>query len=78
VTIRQFVSNLFQFRIKEGEQGWEEASQLLGKTGQWSLTGSPKKFEEIIIELCKRIERLEAHGDSGGTTRGTENLQPPA
>mgnify|MGYP007070561488 CR=1 FL=1 len=63
MTIRQFCSQLFDYRIKDGESGWDEAAQQLSRNGTWSITGSPKKFQEIIIELCKRIEKLEEHDD---------------
>lgn len=59
MTLKEAISNIFDFRIKDGDAGWDEAAQLLSKTGQWSLSGSPRKFEKIILELCKRVERLE-------------------
>jgi len=59
MTIRQFVSQLYGYRIKDGEQGWDEMTQQLSTNGTFSITGSPKKFQDIIIELCKRVEALE-------------------
>ena len=59
MTLRDFVSTLFDYRIKHTETAWEEASQALARSGLWSLSGSPSKFEKIIVELCKRVEKLE-------------------
>lgn len=59
MTLKQFASDIFGYRIKEGETGWDEAAQMLSKTGTWSITASPRKFEKLVLEMCKRIEALE-------------------
>lgn len=59
MTLKQFVSETLGYRIKEGDAGWDEMAQQLSNMGQWSLTASPKKFEKIFLELCKRVEKLE-------------------
>ncbi|MEK7106548.1 MAG: hypothetical protein AAB895_04320 [Patescibacteria group bacterium] len=69
--LRDVVSNLFQYKIKHGYQGWDEMANSLSKSGVWSITGSPRKFQDIIVELLKRVERLEH--DAGYDT----TIQPP-
>lgn len=64
MTLKQAISQLFDYRIKESDAGWDEAARVLGNQGQWSLSASPKKFENIIMELIKRVEKLEEHGDT--------------
>lgn len=59
MTLREFVSNLFHFRMKNGESGWDDMARELGKNGTFSITGSPHKFQQIFIELCKRVDKLE-------------------
>ena len=66
MTIKEYISNLFNYRIKDSDSGWDEAANILEKNGTWSITGSPRKFQSIIIELCKRIEKLE-HGKTNKT-----------
>lgn len=68
MTLKQHVSQLFGYRIKEGVTGWDEFVQMLAKNGIWSITASPKKFEQLILEMCKRIESLEANDRSGNAT----------
>jgi hypothetical protein len=60
-TLRDFVSNLFHYRMTTGETKWDMFSHDLEKSGLWSITASPRKFQDIILELCKRIEKLEEH-----------------
>jgi hypothetical protein len=67
MTLRDFVSNLFHYRMKTVDTKWEDFAHDLEKSGLWSLSGSPHKFEAIIIELCKRVEKLEER----------EIIQPP-
>lgn len=59
MSIKEWVSQLFNYRIPHGDKGWDEAAFTLGKTGQWSITGSPTKFQDMILELLKRVEKLE-------------------
>lgn len=59
MTLKDFVSNLFEYRVKNGEEGWDEFSENLSKNGTWSISGSPKKFQTLILELIKRVEKLE-------------------
>ena len=59
MTLKEFVSLLIGFRIKESDTGWDEAYQQFSNTGQFTLTSSPKKYEKIILELCKRVDNLE-------------------
>ena len=61
MSIRDFVSDLFHYRTPHGDTGWDEMASVLGRTGQWSITGSPKKFQDMILDLMKRVERLEEH-----------------
>lgn len=65
MTIKEFVSQLFGYRIKNDDAGWDDFAKNLEKNGTWSITGSPRKFQDIIIELMKRIERLEYERDHG-------------
>jgi hypothetical protein len=67
MTLKEYISSIFDYRIKDGDGGWDEAVQMLAKTGLWSISGSPRKFEKIILELCKRIERLEHERGTDGT-----------
>ena len=60
MTIKEFVSRLFDYRIPNGDAGWDDMASALGRNGQWSITGSPNKFQTIILELVKRVEKLEA------------------
>lgn len=59
MTLKDKVSEIFSYRIKNGESGWDEMAESLSKNGTFSITGSPKKFEKILIELLKRVEKLE-------------------
>lgn len=83
MTIRQYVSQLFGYRIKDGIGGWDDFTTNLEKTGTWSLTGSPRKFQSMIIEIMKRIERLEYERDvkpyeqpAAGGSSNPEPIQP--
>ena len=49
--------------VKNSDQGWDEAIMTLARTGKFSITSSPTKFEKLIIELCKRMDSLE-HGNT--------------
>lgn len=57
--LKDRISDIFGYRIKNGESGWDEMAEALSKNGTFSITGSPKKFEKILIELLKRVEKLE-------------------
>lgn len=57
--MKDFFSTLFNYRVKNSDQGWDEAIMTLARTGKFSITSSPTKFEKLIIELCKRIDELE-------------------
>jgi len=59
MTLRDYFSDLFGYRMKNGEGGWEEATQALSRSGKYSITSSPTKFEKLIIDLCKRVEKIE-------------------
>ena len=59
MNLRDYFSTLFGYRMKNGEDGWEEAIQSLARSGKFSITSSPTKFEKLIIDLCKRVEKLE-------------------
>jgi hypothetical protein len=59
MTLKQFMSEVFDYRIKDGDSGYDEMAQQLSNMGQWSITASPKKFEKVLLELCKRVSRLE-------------------
>lgn len=65
MTLREAASQIFNYRIKEGDLGWDEMVQELSKMGTFSLSASPKKFEKLILELCKRVEKLEDHAERG-------------
>jgi len=58
-TLRDYISELFHYRMTTGENRWEMFANDLRKSGQWSITASPSKFESIIVDLCKRVEKLE-------------------
>ena len=72
MTLKEVISQLFDYRIKEGDGGWDEAERILGKSGLWSISASPRKFEKIVMELIKRVEKLEEHD-----TRPETIVQPP-
>lgn len=55
-TLKDFVSELFGFRIHNGPTAWDDAYNILSKNGTWA---SAKKQELLIIDLIKRIENLE-------------------
>ena len=61
-TLRDFVSGLFHYRMTTSESKWDMFAHDLEKSGLWSITASPRKFQDIILELCKRVEKLEEHG----------------
>lgn len=54
--LREFVSQLFGYRIHNSPTAWDDAYRILSKNGTWA---SAKKQEELILELIKRIEKLE-------------------
>ena len=62
MTLRDYVSNLFHYRMTTSESKWDMFAHDLEKSGLWSITASPRKFQEIVLELCKRVEKLEEHG----------------
>lgn len=64
MTIREYVSHLFSYRIKDGPHGWEEFTRNLERNGTWSITGSGRKFQDMIIEIMKRIEKLEYEAEN--------------
>ena len=59
MTLRDYVSNLFHYRMTTSESKWDMFAHDLEKSGLWSITASPRKFQDIILELCKRVEKLE-------------------
>jgi hypothetical protein len=72
--IKEFVSQLFDYRIKNGQEGWDEFTKALSRNGTWSIAGSPAKFQAMILEMLKRIEILEEEHAKRSETKGTTNL----
>ena len=62
--LKDYISNLFNFRVKNGPEGWDDLANQLGPSGVWSISGSPRKFQDIILEILKRVEALENERDN--------------
>lgn len=76
MTLKQYVSHLFNYRIKDGVGGWDDFTTNMEKSGAWSMTGSPRKFQAIIVELLKRVEELEKERDNERYTGNPHVVQP--
>lgn len=71
MTLKEWVSQLFNIRIND----WDNGVKILRQYGQWSMSGAPRKFEDMFLELMKRVEVLEEHAERS-SARNIDNIQP--